>query len=330
MKKFLFDTARACVLLIGLASVSAATPDGSQRDFADPFVVRDGAAWFAFATGAGSARVQVARSTDMRAWTPIGDALPILPRWADATSGFTWAPSVLRRDGGWVLYYTARDVATGYQCIGRARAARVEGPYTDDSSRAFVCQTDLCGSIDASPLVSGDDAWLVWKSDENNPACRRAPRIWSQEISRDGVELVGERAALLARDRAWEGDIVEGPSMIRRGDRYVLFYSANWYASSRYAVGYATCSSPLGPCEKKTTDAPLLSSRGEELGPGGEELFTDGDRAWVAYHAWSAPRTTYEDGGARSLRISPITFDDAPRFGAPLDLTWTDVRRLRF
>ena len=33
----------------------------------------------------------------------------------------------------------------------------------------------------------------------------------------------------MARDRAWEGDIVEAPSMIRRGDAYYLFYSANWF-----------------------------------------------------------------------------------------------------
>ena len=331
MHKFLFATTRAFALLIGVASVSATSRPEGGPDFADPFVLREGGAWLAFGTGAGSAHVQVARSTDLRAWTQVGDALPVLPSWADARARFTWAPSVLRRDGGYVLYYTARDVATGYQCIGRARSSQPEGPYTDDSSRAFVCQTDLCGSIDASTVTAGNAAWLVWKSDENNPACRRAPRIWSQQLSRDGLSLEGERAALITRDRAWEGDIIEGPSMVRHGDRYVLFYSANWYASSRYAVGYASCATPLGPCEKRTTDAPLLSSRGEELGPGGEEIFSDGERTWAAYHAWSAPRTTYEEGGARSLRIAPLDLASAtPSFGAPLDLTWTDARRPRF
>lgn len=33
---------------------------------------------------------------------------------------------------------------------------------------------------------------------------------------------------------------------------YYLFYSANWYASYQYAVGYATCTTPVGPCVKPT------------------------------------------------------------------------------
>ena len=328
MHKYLFATTRACAALIAIASVSATSQPSAQPDFADPFVLRDGDAWLAFATGpangAASMHVQVARSTDMRTWTELGDALPRLPAWADERAGFTWAPSVSRRDGGYVLYYTARDVTSGFQCIGRARASHAEGPYVDDSPNAFVCQTDLCGSIDPSPLVTHDGAWLVWKSDENSPACRHDPRIWSQKLSRDGLSLEGPRTALIARDRAWEGDIIEAPSMVKRGDRYVLFYSANWYASSRYAVGFATCATPLGPCDKRTTDGPILSSHGEQLGPGGEEIFTDGDKAWAAYHAWSAPRTSYEEGGARSLRLAPLDLTgDKPAFGAPLDLTFS-------
>lgn len=326
-KKYQFATTRALAMIVPLAFVSATSQPNARPDFADPFVLRDGDAWLAFATGASGEHVQVARSADMRTWAQLGDALPALPSWADARSGFTWAPAVLRRDGGYVLYYTARDVASGFQCIGRARASRAEGPYVDESAHAFVCQTDLCGSIDSSPLVTEEGAWLVWKSDENSPACHGAPRIWSQKLSSDGLSLEGQRAALLSRDRAWEGDVVEGPSMIKRGDGYVLFYSANWYASSRYAVGFAACASPLGPCDKRTKDGPILSSRGEELGPGGEEVFSDGTRAWAVYHAWSAPRTTYEEGGARSLRVAPVDLTaDAPKFGAPLDLIFSSRR----
>ena len=40
--------------------------------------------------------------------------------------------------------------------------------------------------------------------------------------------------------------------MLKHADAYVMFFSANFYAGQEYAVGYATCQSPLGPCE----DAP--------------------------------------------------------------------------
>lgn len=331
--RLLSDTARVSTVAILFATVAHATPEAPNApapDFADPFVLLDGGGFLAFATGAHGEHVQVARSSDMRAWRPMRDALPTLPAWGEARDPLVWAPSVLRRPGGFVLYYTARDAATGFQCIGHAVSSRAEGPYVDASSRPFVCQTHaasepLCGSIDASPFVDEDGtAYLTWKSDENSTACRGAPRIWAQRLSADGLELVGERKPLLARDRPWEGALVEGPSMLKHDGRYLLFYSANDWQSASYAVGYARCASPLGPCTKMTTDAPLVSSHGDALGPGGQEFFSDGTNTWVAYHAWSPPSTTYGSGGARSLRVAPLSFtDDAPNFGAPVELRFT-------
>jgi beta-xylosidase len=217
------------------------------------------------------------------------------------------------------MYYTTREEASGFQCISRAVSARPEGPYVDGSARPLVCQTGaegaLCGSIDPSPFVDdGGRAYLLWKSDENSASCKTAPRIWGQALSADGLALLGAPQALLAKDRPWEGTIIEGPSMVYRHGRYFLFYSANGYETPNYAVGYATCEGPLGPCAKKTVDAPWLGSRGDMLGPGGEELFAGANgETWMAYHAWSAPRTTYASGGSRSLRFARVTFGgDAP------------------
>jgi beta-xylosidase len=279
-------------------------------DFADPFMLQVGGTTYAFATGAHGQHLQVARSRDLTAWRPLRDPLPRLPAWAKDGGGLTWAPSVLARDGGYVLYYTTRDAASGFQCISRAVAGQPAGPYVDGSSRPMICQTALCGSIDPSPFVDRDGAaYLLWKSDENSLACRTAPRIWSQRLSDDGRGLVGQPHALMERDRDWEGQIVEGPSMALHDGRYYLFYSANWYASSAYAIGYATCQGPTGGCTKVTLGAPFLASSGGTLGPGGQELFTGADGAlWMAYHAWTAPRTTYEQGGARTLRLARLDF----------------------
>jgi beta-xylosidase len=294
---------------------SARRATGLEGDFADPFVLSTRDGYYAYATGTRGSHLQVARSRDLDRWTRAADPLPALPAWARDEAGLTWAPSVLPRPGGYVLYYTTRDRRSGFQCISAARGARPEGPYLDRSTRPLVCQVEadaaLCGSIDPSPFVDGAGAaYLLWKSDENSQRCRTAPRIWSQALSADGLSLVGRPAALLARDRDWEGDIVEAPSMAVHDGRTFLFYSANWYASSRYAVGYATCAGPLGPCQKVTVAAPLLGSAGAALGPGGQELFTGPDGTlWMAYHAWTAPRTDYAHGGARSLRLARVGFD---------------------
>jgi beta-xylosidase len=313
-------SALALATLAVVPTRAAALPDPDETptaasDFPDPFVLRDGDTYYAFATGIDDGyNLQVARSRDLATWTMLGDALPVLPSWA--TKNFTWAPSVLRRDRRYVLYYTARETSSGFQCISRGTSMRPEGPYHDDSPRPFICQTSadaaFCGSIDPSPFVdAAGRVYLLWKSDENSPACRTQPRIWSQRLSDDGLALVGSPSPLLTTDREWEGPLIEGPSMVRDGDSLFLFYSANWFESADYAIGWARCESPVGPCKKMSLDAPLMKSAGAMLGPGGQEIFTDTlGRSWMAYHAWTAPRTTYSSGGVRSLRLSRLSFSN--------------------
>ncbi len=318
----------ALPVLLGMAPRREEPGSSVLNDFADPFVLRERTDYYGFATGARGMHLQAAHSRDLVSWTVVGDALPKLPSWAADDPEYTWAPSVLPRSGRYVLYYTARHKESGYQCISRALASVPAGPYVDDSVSPFVCDADPngsargtesgCGSIDPSPFVDGDGrAYLLWKSDENSPACHAPPHIWSRPLSEDGLRVLGERAMLLAMDEPWEAPIIEGPSMIRRDGRYYLFYSANWYDGPNYAIGYATCAGPYGPCIKATKDGPLVKSDGAMLGPGGQEFFTDAsDRTWMAYHAWTAPSAAYTTGGARSLRLAPVTFEGgAPKVG---------------
>ncbi len=299
-----------------------APPAAATHEFADPFVAVDAGAYYAFATAAHGKHVQTARSYDLRSWIALPDALPVLPAWASHDDELTWAPSVLRRARGWILYYTTRDRASGFQCISRATSARPDGPYLDESSRPFLCQLSLCGSIDPSPFVDASgQPWLLWKSDENSDRCSAPARIWSQALSEDGLEVEGAPTALLTTDRSWEHPLIEGPSMIRNGASTFLFYSANRYDSANYAIGFARCDGPQGPCTKLSTDAPLVRSFGALLGPGGQELFTDLQGAtWMAFHAWTAPHATYTEGGARSLHFARVSFGDGKGGSAPVSL----------
>ncbi len=284
-----------------------------SADFADPFVIRDENAYYALATGAHGRNIQAASSTDLVHWFQLPDALPRLPSWASRAGRLTWAPAVLKREAGFVLYYTTREARSGFQCISRAVATHPAGPYTDESSAPLVCQVSgafaFCGSIDPSPFVDADGAaYLYWKSDENALECLTAPRLWVQRLTDDGLQLQGTAEPLLAMDRDWEARIVEGPSMRLLNGSYFLFTSANWYARARYSIGYATCRTPVGPCEKATTEQPWFTSIGSLLGPGGQEFFRDAaGQPHIVFHAWTAPMTRYEDGGARSLRIAPLT-----------------------
>ncbi len=293
----------------------AANPNSTLTpsvDFPDPFVMREGNVYYALATNAHGHNIQAAVSTDLLTWTQLPDALPRLPSWASRTSRLTWSPSVLKRGEKYILYYTTRDASSAFQCISRAVASQPAGPYEDDSKAPLVCQVSgaetLCGSIDPSPFVDANGvAYLYWKSDENSLSCQTAPRVWVQRLNAAGLQLEGTAVSLLSMDRAWEGHIIEGPAMLLQDGSYFLFYSANWYASANYAVGYATCQTPVGPCKKVTIDEPWLKSAGSSLGPGGQEFFRDvTGQPYIAYHAWSAPNTTYTVGGVRSLRVEPI------------------------
>lgn len=294
------------------------------QDFPDPFVLRVGSRYVAFATNAAGKNVRTATSQDLTSWTEGPDALPILPAWAQANASLTWAPAVLPRGNQFVLYFTARNKASGFQCVGRAVSTAPEGPYVDDSSAPFLCQdqapNNLCGSIDPSPFVDENgDAYIFWKSDENASQCQGNARIWSQRLGIDGLSLLGSPVELLQRDRGWESPLIEGPAMIKDGGRYYLFYSANWWESQHYGIGYATCSSPSGPCEKKTLNAPFITAKDAVQGPGGQDFFTDtSGKRWMSYHAWTSPKIGYSNGGVRSLRIDPLEFQDgAPVFTGP-------------
>lgn len=274
-------------------------------DFPDPYVLRLGSVYYAYSTNVGVRNVPTLRSSDLVNWQLIGDALPVLPTWAAAGRRRTWAPAVVASDGHYVLFYTARDHRSARQCIGRAESPTPVGPFLDERSSPFICQTDLGGSIDASIVVENSGTlYLVWKNDGN--CCALPVSLWSQRLSRDARSLVGEPVEILRQDQPWEGSLIEGPTMWEAEGQWHLLYSGNRWNTDQYATGYAECESPLGPCSKPMT-TPIIASDAETSGPGGAEVFSDVDgHRWLAYHGWTAGQVGYRHGGVRSLRIDRI------------------------
>jgi len=277
----------------------------SSGDFADPFVLFTDSAFYAYATNFGPANVPMLRSTDLVRWASAGDALPVLPSWAESGRKHTWAPAVARVGQRYVLFFTARDRRSGRQCLGRAESTGPAGPFRDPAPVPFLCQPELGGSIDASLVRDEAEGamYLLWKNDGN--CCNLPVRLWSQRLDA-GMALVGPRAVLLDRDRGWEGSLIEGPTMWWERGAWHLLYSANRWDSERYAIGYARCDSPLGPCRKRG-NGPVMQSDGETAGPGGPEVFADGaGHRWMAYHGWSVDAIGYSQGGVRSLRLARV------------------------
>ena len=281
-----------------------------KQDFPDPHVIRVGDTYYAYGTpppGATS-NIQVIRSTDLTNWEHLGDALPVLPKWAKLNLGLTWAPGVIQIENKFLMYYVARDKETDRQCIGVAVSDNPDGPFADPNDEAFICQGELGGSIDAYPYVDDDGKlYLFWKNDGN--CCNLDVWLWVQELSPDGMTLVGEPVQLIKRDQPWERPLIENPAMVEHNDQYYLFYSGNWWESHQYAISYALCETVTGPCEKPL-DAPWFDYENPVMGPGGQAFFTDAEgNLWMAYHAWTGANIG-NDIGDRSLHIDLVTFED--------------------
>ncbi len=254
-------------------------------DFADPQVMPADGAYYAFGTNGPAGTVQVLSSTDLSKWEVRGSALRGLPAWA--RPGFTWAPAAIKTGSTYTLFYTVRQLGSEKQCITRATATAPAGPYEDTSTGPLICQLGEGGSIDPSPFYNETGTLhLTWKSE--GETIGGGAKLWSAPLAPDGSKLAFFPVALLSVDREWEGRTIEGPSMAKAGDTWVLLYSGNRWDTGAYATGYATCAGPVGPCSKPE-DNRVLRSDGEREGPGGAELFrTAGGQLKVAYAAWDA------------------------------------------
>ncbi|MEY4970167.1 MAG: hypothetical protein RLZZ277_398 [Actinomycetota bacterium] len=279
-----------------------------EGDFPDPHVLRVNEGWVAYATGVpGYSSISVSFSKDFKEWTPVKDALPDRPDWQPITQGLTWAPDVSIVNGRYLMFYVARDQASGLQCITRAWADDPMGPFIDDSTEPFLCQKEQGGTIDPHLFVdTNGKKYLYFKNDGN--AVGVPTIIWAAEVDSDGDLKQVARDTGLRNFRDWHGAIVEAPAVFQVGKKYFLTYSGNNYDSEAYAIGWASSDSPMGPWSDQSLE-PLLSSFGLVAGPGGQQIFKDDDQnLWIAYHAWTYGKVGYGNGAGnqRSFRVERL------------------------
>ena len=313
-------------------SVSPNKTPAFAGDAGDPDAVYSAGTYFAFTTGTAlgnhiQALVSTSASSGYHSYTGTtfgSTALPTTPAWETANT--QTSPGVFFWGGRWLMYYDAAQAPfatdSGHDCIsvavGGASLSPSSPQFTDASSGGLICQAT--GSIDPSPFVdpATGDAYLVWKQNDGGSAAPAT--IWSQQLSADGLSLVGSPHELMFNDTAaysWE-TTVEDPDMVDDGGAYDLLFSAGVYTTSSYSEGITTCSGPLGPCGP---DTQILTSFGSALGPGGGSLFTDAGGGWwldvAAWQGGGAGCTNYSCGATRQLFVSRITLSVQVPCGVP-------------
>jgi len=298
----------------------------SPLDTPDSDVVRLGNTYYAFSTGDGFDNIPAMTTTDLSSWPQtllfnphVTDALPCqagsvqggncqISAWATRApgNGAPWAPSMIEVGSEYFLFYAAWYPAVAHYCVGVAESFDPFGAYVDHSAGPVVCQPSLGGSIDPDVYQDGDgNYYLAWKNNDGFGSTSPAT-LWASAVTfnLDGAQLTGSTTALLTQNRSWESTI-EQPTMTELGGRWLLFFSGGPWATSSYAIAYADCQGPVGPCADPNT-MPIFGSAGDVAGPGAPSIFTDtAGTLWMAYDAWTAGNVGYPDG-SRSLRMDPL------------------------
>ncbi len=292
--------------------------------FADPFVLEDDGAYYAYGTVALRGRTLPGlRSTDLVSWEPLGDVLEPL----DFPVENYWAPEVARYDGRFYMYYSAGDKEGEGHQLRLACCDRPEGPFADTG---VVLDRDEPFTIDAHPFRDDDGRWYLFYCRDFLDEERPGTGIVVDEL-RDMTTLARQRRTVLRpfadwnlflKDRFWYGKTwpgwytVEGPFVRKRDGRYYCFFSGGAWRELNYGISYAVADHPLGPYEVAASDGPTLLQTvpGVVLGPGHASIAASpsGDSEYLVYHAWDAGRS------ARLMRIDRLEWTaEGPRCDGP-------------
>ncbi|NJM54057.1 MAG: family 43 glycosylhydrolase [Blastocatellia bacterium] len=255
-------------------------------DFPDPSVIRVGEDYYATATSGGwSPFFPILHSKDLINWRVVGSVFQQKPNWV---KGDFWAPEIAQDKGKFYVFYTARrdegKDKKGTLCVAVAVADKPDGVWTDKG--ALVCQE--MGSIDAFFVRDEKNKpFLVWKEDGND---RQQPTwLYAQELDESLTKLKGKPKKLFRNEgTGWEGHVIEGADIFRRGEYFYMFYSGNACCgrSCNYALGVARSKTLLGKWEKNPKN-PILAANETWQCPGhGTSVKTPDGSLYLLYHAY--------------------------------------------
>lgn len=297
MKKLLFGLSMLVLLNTGMVKGQLVLPG----DYPDPSVTKVGDTYWASATTSNWAPVYpLLSSKDLINWETKGFIFTELPKWADY---YFWAPEITYEKGKVFVYYTAHKKG-GNLCLAIATADKPEGPYKDLGP--VMCEE--VGSIDGFPMRDENGKLhIIWKEDGNSVG--KPTPIWISEMKEDRTGLIGEKKELFRNEEGWEGNLVEGVSMIKHGEYFYAFYAAAACCGREcsYVSGVARSKKLMGPWEKFPGN-PILDSESDSEWkcPGHGTPIERNGKYYFLYHAYNRESNVYagRQGLLREFRFT--------------------------
>ena len=281
-------------------------------DTADPYVLRHEGKYYLYATSIQTHTYgyKVWMSENLVDWTDMGDCFRNTDSGNEWGKENFWAPEVVFYNGQYYMVYSARD-AGGKLRIALAKSSSPLGPFINEA--APLLGEDL-ECIDGHLFIDDDGSPYLYYAKEINSNIvngHHVSQIYVQPLARYYLRPAGDPVLCLTPDQAWEfksGDWRwnEGPTVFKHNGVYYMTYSANFFASVDYAIGYATASSPLGLWTKYEGN-PIVSSNLEigVSGPGHNcvTYSPDGTEMFMVYHTHINPN---DPNAGRTINIDRL------------------------
>jgi len=292
----------------GLASSAFAAEWPLTGDLAahDPTLIKEDGTWWCFTTGAG---LRVKSSPDGLVWK---QGAPLFDReltwWTDYAPAKrkldVWAPDLHKFAGRIWCYYTVSEFGRNNSAIGlKSCSSLAKGDWRDDG---FVIGskrgTDAYNAIDPNLTVDADGApWLVFGSWFDGIQLVRLDPATMKPVG--SVQCIARR----------EGGI-EAPVIVRANGYYYLLISIDKCCqgvASTYKIACGRSTAIGGPYVDKSGHELLRGggtileeAHGDWKGPGGQDIYQNGNAWVIARHAYDA-----RNHGKPALLISDLYWD---------------------
>ena len=294
-----------------LAALPARSPTntkGERLKVADPYILVDGATWYAYGTG-----LTVRKSRDQGAtWKNLDKMMSF------GEGGRRWAPEVHKIGNQYVAYISISLSETSRIKI---YVSTSDNPVKGWSKPRPIAASKKWNNIDAT--FFHDDKtnknYLLWKEDRHASKGRKT--IVMQQLDASGTHLKQgkHKHTLLTAGKGAHSELerrpaprapnwsVEAPTLEVHGGKYWLFYSgAGFERGGGYFVGAASASKITGPFHREPK--PLVLGTTKQAEPGHQSIIkveVNGETRWLLFfHARGA------QGKARYLKVDQIVWVD--------------------